>query len=50
MRVNPREAEVLCELDPEYRDYLTKGGTIYVRLLKALYGCVQSAKLWFDRF
>ena len=41
-------SNVLTELYPEYANYVTDKGTIYVLLLKALYGCVESAKLWYE--
>lgn len=41
-------AEVLCQVDPKYRRYLRADGKLLVKLKKALYGCVESAKLWYD--
>ena len=38
----------LVKLRPEYKKFLSENGTLTVKLLKALYGCVQSAKLWFE--
>jgi hypothetical protein len=47
MRIDKRLAQMLAELFPD--DYkLDKDGCIYVKLQKALYGCVESAKLWYD--
>ena len=43
----PKElATVLIDMEDTYKTYLTPNGTIYVKLLKALYGCVESARLW----
>ena len=33
---------------PEYRKYLRDDGTMIVQLTKAMYGCVESAKLWYE--
>ena len=48
MILEPRLAEVLCEMEPSYRKYLRLDGSLCVKLTKALYGCVESAKLWYD--
>ena len=40
----PKElATVLIDMEDSYKTYLTPNGTTYVKLLKALYGCVESA-------
>jgi hypothetical protein len=39
---------ILVQIRPEYRQFLTLEGTMIVRLDKALYGCIESAKLWYD--
>ena len=41
-------SDELCKLDPSYAQYRDERGRIAVQLLKALYGCVESAKLWYD--
>jgi hypothetical protein len=49
MRIEPRLAEMLAEIDPSfarYRDPVT--GALFVKLRKALYGCIESGKLWFE--
>jgi hypothetical protein len=47
MRIEPKLAALLVKMFPgEYE--LDKDGCIYVRLEKALYGCLESAKLWND--
>ena len=40
---------VLSEIDPEYSKYIAADGTSTVRLKKALYGCVESARIWNDK-
>lgn len=47
MRIEPRTAKILCGIEPgAYQQ--EADGTIVVRLNKALYGCLESAKLWYD--
>ena len=43
------ESRVLCKIDPKYKEFLRKDGTMVVRLKRALYGCVESARLWYDK-
>jgi hypothetical protein len=47
MSIRPELAQVLCDIDPIYKKFLVNG-TLYVKLLKALYGCIQSGKLWYS--
>ena len=45
--------DILCETDEKYKKFVTleKGKkVIYLRLKKALYGCVQSGLLWYELF
>jgi len=48
MRLEPKLAEVLAALEPSYQEYVNSDGTLVVTLQKALYGCVESARLWYD--
>jgi hypothetical protein len=48
MLLSPEVAEILCGIDIKYGKYVRKDGKIAVRLKKALYGCVQSAVLWYN--
>jgi hypothetical protein len=50
---NKNHIEILCRINPNYENYVTyENGrpALYVQLLKALYGCVQSALLWYELF
>ena len=47
MLLTPEIARTMCALDPKYRTYVRADNKIAVRLKKALYGCVQSAMLWY---
>jgi len=48
MRLDPTISDILCTIHPSYRKLLTKNKTLIVRLNKALYGCIESAKLWYE--
>jgi hypothetical protein len=45
--------DIMCKANPEYEKFVTiENGkrVLYLRLLKALYGCVRSALLWYELF
>ena len=48
MLLDPLLSQILCKHKPEYRRFLRSDGSMAVQLTKALYGCIQSAKLWYD--
>jgi len=48
MRLDSRTSEVLAQIDPTYKQFQSGNGSTVVKLRKALYGCVQSAKLWYQ--
>ena len=44
---------IMCKANEKYKDFITtenKKEVIYLKLDKALYGCVQSALLWYHTF
>ena len=48
-KIDPILSEFLVDIDPStYRPLVRNNGKIVVQLQKALYGCVESAKLWYD--
>jgi Reverse transcriptase (RNA-dependent DNA polymerase) len=47
MLISPEVVEILCEIDTSYKRFIRPDNKIAVRLKKALYGCVQSAMLWY---
>jgi hypothetical protein len=47
MRQNPTLTKFVCKVDSAFADF-TFDGRLVVLLKKGLYGCVQSAKLWFN--
>ena len=53
MKFTRPSVDILCEMKPKYKAFVTienRTKVLYVKLLKALYGCVQSALLWYQMF
>lgn len=48
MRLDKEVVRHMVELDPSIAKYVEEDGTIIVKLVKALYGLQESAKLWYD--
>ena len=48
MMFDPTLTKLILEIDPSYKQYIGKNGKLTVKLDKALYGCIESAKLWYD--
>ena len=48
MRISPEIATFLIKIDPAMQPYLMKNGCITVELDQALYGCIESAVLWYQ--
>ena len=48
MELDETSAAILIQIDPSYSQFLRPNGTMVVKLKKALYGCIESAKLWYD--
>ena len=42
--INKEETDILIELYPE----LDENGRLAAQAMKALYGCIESGKLWYD--
>ena len=48
VRLNQLQSALLVSLDPTYGEFVCQDGTIVVELEKAMYGCIESAQLWYD--
>jgi hypothetical protein len=46
LRLNRELTKIVVELDPSYAAFVKPNGTCMVELDKALYGCLESGKLW----
>jgi hypothetical protein len=49
IRCNKKLTQLIVDIIPGIQRYICKDGTVYCRLLKALYGCVQVSKLWYEK-
>ena len=49
MKLNKFETMVVTRIDPSYLKFVRPDGTMIVKLTRALYGCVESARLWYDK-
>jgi hypothetical protein len=50
LKVSGPTVQILCDINPDLSAFVCKENgrdTLYLRLIKALYGCVQSALLWY---
>jgi hypothetical protein len=48
MRLDPYLTDILVEISDEYIPFIRESGDLIVRLKKALYGLIQSSKLWYE--
>jgi Reverse transcriptase (RNA-dependent DNA polymerase) len=48
MKLNKFLTSVVVNIDPSYATFVRKDGTCVVKLTRALYGCVESARIWYD--
>ncbi len=49
VELDPWIMQVLLRLKPDYETCVDKRGKMVARLDKAFYGCVQSARLWYEK-
>ena len=53
LRLTGDIVNMMCQINPKYLSHVTQEGgkqALYMRLKKALYGCMQSAILWYITF
>jgi hypothetical protein len=48
MRIDPALTAIMCIIDPLWEKFKREDGSMVVQLDKALYGCIESSKLWYD--
>ena len=48
IQINKEESAILVEMYPELIEYLDDDGKLTAECLKALYGLIESGRLWFD--
>ena len=49
IELNRFETMVLCKIDPSYNEFVKPNGKCVVKLRKPLYGCIESARLWYEK-
>jgi hypothetical protein len=49
MALDPIVTKILCELDEMTTPFVGEDGRVFVKLRRALYGCVQSSMLWYKK-
>ena len=49
LRIDPFITPMLLKVDPSLQPHASPGGTIMVEFNRALYGCIVSAKFWFEK-
>ena len=53
MRLRDEFVDIMCKVNPEYLKHAKqeKGRKVlYLRVLRALYGCIESALMWYNLF
>jgi hypothetical protein len=53
MKIEGLDVDIMCEVDGDYKQFvMMENGkkVLYLELVKALYGCVRSALLWYELF
>ena len=53
VRLKNEVVDILCEANPEWKSYViieNNNQVLYLKLIKALYGCILSALLWYETF
>ena len=53
MKLQGMFVDFMCDANPKYKKYICyENGvkTLYLKLLRALYGCIESALLWYELF
>jgi Reverse transcriptase (RNA-dependent DNA polymerase) len=53
MKLSGEAVEIMIQVEPKYKNFVSmeKGKQVlYLQLMKALYGCVKSALLWYELF
>jgi hypothetical protein len=49
MKMDKKLTNAILAILPSLQSYVTPEGTLYTKLLKSLYGCIQSGQLWYAK-
>ena len=53
LKVKGEFADIMCDVNPKYKPFVRKEfgkKVLYLQILKALYGCIESALLWYNTY
>jgi hypothetical protein len=53
MKFRDEFVDIMCDVNPEYKKYVVMENgkrVLYIRVLRAIYGCIESAMLWYELF
>ena len=53
LKIKGQFTDIMCNANPEFKKYvLVEKGTkvLYLKVLRAIYGCIKSALLWYNLF
>ena len=53
MKFRGEFVDIMCDVNPEYKKYVIEENgkrVLYVRILRVIYGCIESDLLWFELF
>jgi hypothetical protein len=53
MKFRDEFVDIMCEVNPEYKKYMIEENgkrVLYIRILRAIYGCIESALLWYELY
>ena len=53
IKLEDKFVDIMCQVNPRYLPYVrteNKKKVLYLRVLKALYGCIESAPLWYNTY
>ena len=53
MKFRNEFVHIMCEVNQEYKKYVVKENgkeVLYVKILRAIYGCIESALLWYELY
>ena len=51
LRIRVEFVDIICEVNPEYKPYVkyeNGKNVLYVKVLKDIYGCIDSDMLWYS--
>ena len=53
LKIRRKFVSIMCDINPEYKKFVSiegKSSVLYLSVLRALYGCIESALQWYILF